>query len=418
METELNDLQTATQAWGFNRRRQKNKNQSNVAGCALVGANGFIEPTGAESNEFEESKSDNARITISRNTFRAKDSMTTETNYNNGAEEYHSTAGLSTSDSDVGYEPGQTTQTEPHLIQQSEPKSEPIMSRNTENKNSHGDVDDHSSANENENDSQGKQPESVPTSNSFAAGYTRTEPLPEKAPPKISKPNFVVSSSRDKSYINLNKFIVSSFGNQPSTPQKPRAYSNVSSRYLSETNVIRQTEKSYLPGDETAWQSLSMMARNRARQRGAAVNEDCVISILCLDISESMAGDAWNQVKTFTKDFLEGLTESKASAPHIRDEYVGVATFGHKTELSVLLTKNFEEVGRHIDGISLGGPTPLYGGLMMALAGAMSSDNEIGPCINGIRAFPKIIVLTDGYPTELMLNAGPDVADESEIEQA
>ncbi|XP_052281705.1 uncharacterized protein LOC127879103 isoform X2 [Dreissena polymorpha] len=235
----------------------------------------------------------------------------------------------------------------------------------------------------------------VSANNSKSEG-TKAEPSSFKPSSKVFKPNFVTSPNR------------------PQPPeQSDNTFSSVRRLSPSEAKVIRQTEKADLIGDEDTWKILAQQALKKGQQMCRHIN--CVVSVLCLDTSESMSsGNAWTQVKEFVYEYLTGLTEMKSSHPLLKDEYVAIATFGHKTELKLLMTNNYDEVQQEIDGIALGGPSPLYGGLYMALAGAMSSLNA-RPSINGITISPKIIVLTDGRPTDLMLNAGPDIADESKM---
>lgn len=38
----------------------------------------------------------------------------------------------------------------------------------------------------------------------------------------------------------------------------------------------------------------------------------------------------------------------KSSHPALKDEYVAIATFGHKTELKLLLTNNYDDVQQEI----------------------------------------------------------------------
>ncbi|KAH3836091.1 uncharacterized protein LOC127877977 [Dreissena polymorpha] len=249
----------------------------------------------------------------------------------------------------------------------------------------------HDASKRNKNNPEGT--DSIP---SMSAEMKQVVSSPSKISAEGFKPNFVVSANRKQ---------------QP--PQSISSYS-VGKSSSSETKLIRQTEKAYLFGDEDAWKSMAQITLDRALQTTGHL--DCVVSVLCLDISESMAsGNAWDHVREFTNDFLTGLAESKANNPRLKDEYVAVATFGHRTELKLMLTTNYDEVRQQIEGLVLGGPSPLYGGLMMALAGAMSARSA-SPTINDTRILPKIIVLTDGQPSELMLNAGPDNQDLSKMD--
>ncbi|KAH3835551.1 hypothetical protein DPMN_108904 [Dreissena polymorpha] len=69
-----------------------------------------------------------------------------------------------------------------------------------------------------------------------------------------------------------------------------------------------------------------------------------------------------------------------------------------------------------MERITLGGPSPLYGGLIMGHACTISA-NENAPSFHGLILTPTLIVITDGRPTETRLLSGPDVQDESHMEE-
>ncbi|KAH3797718.1 hypothetical protein DPMN_151305 [Dreissena polymorpha] len=150
--------------------------------------------------------------------------------------------------------------------------------------------------------------------------------------------------------------------------------------------------------------------------------EDGTHTVLLLDISESMAsGDSWRKAKHFVNTFLSGLEEHSKLRRYERndpiDEHVSLVTFGHRTETLVPMTKDFRAVRDAIgkSKLELGGPSPLLGGLLIAAKNAGAS-NKPG-LINGVFLQNRIIVITDGQPTELSLFSGPDVADESQIDE-
>ncbi|XP_052281725.1 uncharacterized protein LOC127879107 [Dreissena polymorpha] len=174
------------------------------------------------------------------------------------------------------------------------------------------------------------------------------------------------------------------------------------------SHTVRQTTNNFLRMD--IWKALAQRHLDAALQSTGDL--ECVVSVLLLDISESMAtGEAWKQTKTFVKDFLKGLKEVKSIGDeHLKDEYVSVATYGHETKLQMPLTSNYDSVQEFVDRLTLGGPSPLYGGLWMGLAGAMSCKKGRFKN-NGIIIHPKIIVLSDCRPTETLLIEGPDDPD-------
>ncbi|KAH3725309.1 hypothetical protein DPMN_051143 [Dreissena polymorpha] len=118
----------------------------------------------------------------------------------------------------------------------------------------------------------------------------------------------------------------------------------------------------------------------------------------------------------FVNDFLTGLEESKSKDDRILDDYVALVTFGHETKIQQALTNDFNSIRCQMERIALGGPSPLYGGLMMSHA-CTTSANENAPSFHGLILTPTLIVITDGRPTETRLLAGPDVQDESHMEE-
>ncbi|KAH3835580.1 uncharacterized protein LOC127879087 [Dreissena polymorpha] len=197
-----------------------------------------------------------------------------------------------------------------------------------------------------------------------------------------------------------------------------RSTENVSRRQIASTtesantsgqNVIRQTHADHVFGDGDYWKYLAENVRKEAHQLTS--DEETIRTVLCLDISESMAsGNAWSQAKTFVNDFLNGLEMllTQFGPIGLHQEYVGLATFGHETKHQILATANYASVRDKIENFQLGGPSPLFAGLWFSLAGAKSCRATASTPGNIILS-PRIIVITDGKPTETSLRGGPDI---------
>ncbi|KAL3865885.1 hypothetical protein ACJMK2_043233 [Sinanodonta woodiana] len=137
-------------------------------------------------------------------------------------------------------------------------------------------------------------------------------------------------------------------------------------------------------------------------------------TVLCVDISASMrGGEAWDQAQIFVRCFLTGLEEVVSEGDRKLD-YVSLSVFGHETRVIQRLTNDFNLLHTCFDKLKLGGPTQMFGGLLMALAGvgAFSCPN-----LSRIRVHPRIILISDGKPTASSLRAGPDIYDESNKEE-
>ncbi|KAH3797715.1 hypothetical protein DPMN_151302 [Dreissena polymorpha] len=185
--------------------------------------------------------------------------------------------------------------------------------------------------------------------------------------------------------------------------------------YIIETGVVGQTKQYFLPINEEIWKALSRNALNGVLDRTRRIRG--VVSVLCVDISESMStGNAWGQANMFVNDFLTGLEEGKSKDDRILDEYVALVTFGHGTKIQQVLTNDYNDIRCQIESIALSGPSPLNGGLSIGHACAISAY-ENAPSFHGLILTPKLIVITDGRPTETRLIAGPDFQDESHMEE-
>ncbi|XP_052224644.1 uncharacterized protein LOC127840182 isoform X2 [Dreissena polymorpha] len=184
------------------------------------------------------------------------------------------------------------------------------------------------------------------------------------------------------------------------------------------TEITQQQQATVQIMDTKAWISL---AKTKIRDEQLRTEPlEGYHTVLLLDISKSMAsGNAWRQAKLFVNEFLEGLQEHDQlyPPPGLR-EHVAFATFGHKTELNILLTTDFSSIRDKMETMTLGGPSPLYGGLVMAIAGSKLSNNG-AECTNNHRFVMrnKIIVVTDGRPTDTSKTIGPDVSDPQTCDQ-
>ncbi|KAL3837576.1 hypothetical protein ACJMK2_022924, partial [Sinanodonta woodiana] len=136
---------------------------------------------------------------------------------------------------------------------------------------------------------------------------------------------------------------------------------------------------------------------------GQSLDIDGIHTVVCIDISDSMKlGDAWKQSKEFFTQFIQGLSENQ----EIEDgEYVALSVFGRVVRVVQRLTKKYSHLQREFDSLTIGGPSPLYGGLLMALAGVTSVTIE---SVNGVIITSRIILVTDGHPTNPLLIAGSD----------
>ncbi|XP_052802209.1 uncharacterized protein LOC128232595 [Mya arenaria] len=149
-------------------------------------------------------------------------------------------------------------------------------------------------------------------------------------------------------------------------------------------------------------------AKNELHTSQAEVGSlEGVFTILLVDTSSSMRQDgAWNETSTFVHDYLAGL--QRMASEQGCEEYVALVTFGKVTGCIQRFTQSYEKILQAFEKIKPGGPSPLYGGLLLAQAIFLSPADTLPSLTNGLMVHPKLILITDGYPTESCLYRGPD----------
>ncbi|WAR08307.1 hypothetical protein MAR_018265 [Mya arenaria] len=138
-----------------------------------------------------------------------------------------------------------------------------------------------------------------------------------------------------------------------------------------------------------------------------------VHNIILVDISESMEG-AWPEVTAFFNDYISGLEFFATQG--IDEEHVALVTFGHETKVQQRLTNKYRSLKTAFSQLKVGGPSPLTAGILMTFAAAGSSEHQI--CVmNGIVVPSRVILITDGEPTDTSLYMGPDEATPSQLDE-
>ncbi|XP_053375557.1 uncharacterized protein LOC123534444 isoform X2 [Mercenaria mercenaria] len=168
--------------------------------------------------------------------------------------------------------------------------------------------------------------------------------------------------------------------------------------------VIKQSIRK-THGNEQFWRYLAKQEMEEGKR--SLKDLEGVHTVLCLDISASMADEnAWTEAKTFVLDYLNGL-EDISSRHGLTNEHVALVTFGHETKVQKRLTNKYSEIRQLVEMQQLGGPSPLYGGLVFGLAAAGASNHTF-EVVNHIQVFTKVIIVTDGRLTEVGQYEGPD----------
>ncbi|XP_052807539.1 uncharacterized protein LOC128236605 isoform X2 [Mya arenaria] len=177
-------------------------------------------------------------------------------------------------------------------------------------------------------------------------------------------------------------------------------------------DVVRQSYQGHKLG-LMEWQFLFSQEIDEGKASGIK-NLGGVHNVVLLDISESME-EAWPEVTTFFNEYISGLEFWATQGLH--DEHVALVTFGHETKVQQRLTDKYRSLKTAFNRLKVGGPSPLTAGMLMTFAAAGSSERQV--CfISGIVVPTRVILITDGNPTDTSLYMGPDEATPSKLDEA
>ncbi|XP_071117386.1 uncharacterized protein [Haliotis cracherodii] len=117
-------------------------------------------------------------------------------------------------------------------------------------------------------------------------------------------------------------------------------------------------------------------------------------TVLCLDTSGSISGDAMTELKKTAHELIDGIEE--IAEEHSIEENVALVTFGGTARIAHHLTNDYESLRDCIEGLEPRGTSPLLQGLIVALACLTRG----GICnFSGVKTPPRIIFITDGLVT-------------------
>ncbi|XP_045211909.2 uncharacterized protein LOC123563266 [Mercenaria mercenaria] len=218
------------------------------------------------------------------------------------------------------------------------------------------------------------------------------------------RPNFRASTEVELRHASAPPVAVSSVGSQKA----------IGGTCNTSPAVVEQNEKEYYLTPDVL--EVEAKAEQISSQKTSLRFLEAVTTILLVDTSQSMAsGDKWMQVKTFVNDYITGLEQLSPRVSHL--EYLALVTFGAQTRCHQRYTLDFSLIRSAFDKIQLGGPSPLYGGLLMADSVSLTPEKDLIVLRNGMYVYTKIILITDGEPTEICLHRGPDIPDPKQMDQ-
>ncbi|KAK3603123.1 hypothetical protein CHS0354_027911 [Potamilus streckersoni] len=137
-------------------------------------------------------------------------------------------------------------------------------------------------------------------------------------------------------------------------------------------------------------------------------------TVLLVDISASMGKERWIQTITFLHNFLDGI-ESSQNYLSGAYEYISLVVFGHETRVVQHLTCDYVSLRKHLECLYPSGPSPLAAGVAMCSA-ALEAAGHVYSC-RQVTVYPRILLVTDGCPTDTFRITGPDTASNNEKEQ-
>ncbi|XP_052809721.1 uncharacterized protein LOC128238157 isoform X2 [Mya arenaria] len=179
-----------------------------------------------------------------------------------------------------------------------------------------------------------------------------------------------------------------------------------------EVEVVRQRYQGHKTMAMMEWHLLMRKEMGEGHDSGIK-DLGGVHNIILVDISESMEG-AWPEVTAFFNDYISGLEFFATQG--IDEEHVALVTFGHETKVQQRLTNKYRSLKTAFSQLKVGGPSPLTAGILMTFAAAGSSEHQI--CVmNGIVVPSRVILITDGEPTDTSLYMGPDEATPSQLDE-
>lgn len=119
-------------------------------------------------------------------------------------------------------------------------------------------------------------------------------------------------------------------------------------------------------------------------------------TILLLDTSGSMAGRGLSELKRAAHAFLEGVEETARQTG--LKENVSIVEFNSNSRIVQSLTNDYQKCRTAIDSLNAGGSTAMFDGLISALEEILTNGGILR--VAGIAMTPRIILMTDGKPTD------------------
>ncbi|XP_063433518.1 uncharacterized protein LOC134715338 [Mytilus trossulus] len=160
-----------------------------------------------------------------------------------------------------------------------------------------------------------------------------------------------------------------------------------------EANDLR--DKAGLPLNEPIFKLL-VKALQGSRSNVPETSDGGIDTILCLDISQSTEGKAFDQLISVLTDLLNDAEELSLNRELY--ENIGIVVFGSKTEILSPLTMDYSDLVAKIYQLKPSGTSALHTALVLC---SIALKEKGGPMsMGGYIVPPRIVVFSDGRPTD------------------
>ncbi|XP_046350605.2 uncharacterized protein LOC124131390 isoform X2 [Haliotis rufescens] len=198
---------------------------------------------------------------------------------------------------------------------------------------------------------------------------------------------------------------------------------NVPVRYTETPNTCEEPKKEKIEGNQAKEQALRLMmecaisdspywSRIWESVQGALLEEEspaprhdlALDTIICLDTSGSMRGEAFQEMKKITLDFINGIED--IAEQHDVEENIALVTFGGRAKVIHHLSNDYGSLRDALDKITPGGPSPILEGVIVSMAAL--AKGGIYRLNNRMELRPRMIFMSDGQPTTEMPESARD----------
>lgn len=166
------------------------------------------------------------------------------------------------------------------------------------------------------------------------------------------------------------------------------------------TPVDYQSPESFLQSINVQIQDPNLMSALRSVFNDTPTHPQFptgLYTVLLIDVSTSINKDMFKEVENFIGQMVDEVETS--ASDHNLEEMMSILTFGGRCEVIQHFTNDYMPIKDALqEKVKLGGKTPMLFGLAMAVAYCHKFGKRVK--INGHIVNQRILMITDGYPTD------------------